>query len=113
MGMEEVRDNLFERYQKIQERYNIPPYCIFNMDESGQQIVCSPLKVVIRKGTKIVHAKQEAEQSENITIVISGNALESIILPPMVIFKGGFCLQNFKNSNFLPIQRLLSRTVVT
>ncbi|PSN44904.1 hypothetical protein C0J52_06185 [Blattella germanica] len=67
---------------------------VYNVDETGLAMVNKGGKIVAPKGSKTVAMRKSGERSENITLVVSSNATASIILPPMVIYKGSrydFC----------------------
>lgn len=100
MSNEAVRDDLFGTYRRLLERYNFKPNVIYNMDESGLKIVCKPSKIVAKTGSKIVYSKQEGEQSENITVVTSANAIGTVIVPPMVIFKCGYLTTKIRPNHY-------------
>lgn len=63
------------------------PSRIFNVDETGVQIVTQGGKVLARKGSRNVQILASAERGSNTTIVACCNAIGDFI-PPMVIFKG-------------------------
>jgi len=61
---------------------------IFNMNETGLCLVMKSGKVIAPQGEKSVRVKKSVERGENITVVATGNATGSVILPPTVIFRG-------------------------
>ncbi|XP_064482894.1 tigger transposable element-derived protein 6-like [Ornithodoros turicata] len=63
------------------------PDRIWNMDESGIQLINKPNKVVASKGSKVVHTVTPCERGKNITVVACANA-EGHFLPPACVLKG-------------------------
>ena len=63
------------------------PGHIFNMDESGLQIINKVGKVVATKGSKEVYRLTSGEKGETVTVIACCNA-EGNFLPPVCILKG-------------------------
>ncbi|KAJ8977202.1 hypothetical protein NQ317_011213 [Molorchus minor] len=63
------------------------PNKIFNMDETGIQLINKPGKVVAIKGSKCVHSVTSKEKGETISLIACNNA-EGVFLPPVLIMKG-------------------------
>jgi len=61
---------------------------VFNTDESGLCMVLKSSKVIALRGSKIVRKLKSAERGENITVIATGNATGTVILPPTVIYRG-------------------------
>lgn len=64
MATAEVRDDLFNKYEALQKQQKFNPQCIFNMDETGLQIVSKPTKIASRRGQKEIQVKQVGERSD-------------------------------------------------
>lgn len=102
MSTPEVRDEMFKRYNELLAKFKFTADVIFNMDETGMQIVTKTPKVVARKGDKTVVSRKPGERSETISVACCANAAGTVILPPFVIFKGGSLTTNTKISNYPP-----------
>lgn len=100
MSTEEVRDEFFDKYEKIVKKFDLCANDIYNMDESGLRIVSRMPKVVCKKGLKRVIVSKTSERSETITVIGSGNASGSVILPPFVIFRGESIEEEILLGNF-------------
>ena len=70
-------------------KYNLEkmPQNIYNMDESGIQLINKPGSVIAGKGSKDVHVITSKEKGESVTVVACNNA-EGYFLPPVLIIKG-------------------------
>ncbi|XP_065215246.1 uncharacterized protein LOC135841942 [Planococcus citri] len=88
MSTEDKKEEFFKKYAVIMKKFNFNSNEIYNMDESGLQLVSRHPKVVCSRGAKRVIVQKSGERSETITIVACGNASGTIIIPPLVIFKG-------------------------
>lgn len=63
------------------------PQNIFNVDESGIQLINKPGKVLITKGAKDVHVITPREKRETVSLIACCNA-EGGFLPPVLLMKG-------------------------
>lgn len=65
MNREDVK-KFFELLDRIMEKHNFleNPSCVFNMDETGVQLINKPSKVVTTKGCKDVHVLTSKERGE-------------------------------------------------
>ncbi|CAH1973221.1 unnamed protein product [Acanthoscelides obtectus] len=63
------------------------PSHIFNMDETGVQLINKPGKVLTTKGARDVHVLTSKERGENVTVVACCSA-DGRFIPPTLIFKG-------------------------
>ena len=81
--------NFFKLLEEVLTKENLmnKPQNIFNMDESGIQLINKPGKVVTMKGAKDIHVLTPRERGENIT-VIACNSAEGVFLPLVLIMKG-------------------------
>ena len=79
----------FTLLEEIMDKYNLhgKPANIFNMDESGIQLINKPGKVVTAKGSKNVNVLTSGEKGETITVIACNNA-EGRFLPPVLVLKG-------------------------
>lgn len=84
----EARDSLFNLLENLIEKYGISSTDIYNMDETGLQIVTKHPKVLTKKGAKNVYTRTGGERSETISLAVCANASGTVILPPFIIFKG-------------------------
>jgi transposase len=85
---------------KIIEDLELTPARIFNVDETGLQIVTGKNpKVTTLTGDKDVFVKKSGERSETISVAACGNAAGTTILSPFIIFKGASlpCDLNFES----------------
>ena len=79
-------DQFFTLLKETQEKYNISPNNIWNVDETGISIVSkSGSRVVAQKGRKQVGGKTAAERGETVTAEICMSATGTF-MPPMLIF---------------------------
>ncbi len=88
MSSTEVRDDLFQKYTAVVKKFGFTGDTIYNMDETGLQLVAKSPKIVCTRGSKRVVVRKTGERSETISIACCGNASGNHILPPFVIFKG-------------------------
>ncbi len=88
MSTEEVRDELFEKYVALLKKYGFCSDEIYNMDETGLQLVSKSPKIVCSRGSKRVVVRKSGERSETISIAACANASGNVILPPFIIFRG-------------------------
>lgn len=88
MATSDVKEEFFNKLMNLIKELNISGADLYNVDETGLTLVNKGGKIVAPKGSKTVVMKKSGERSENITLVVSCNATASVILPPMVIFKG-------------------------
>lgn len=97
MNREEVK-HFFTLLQQILTSHNLldKPGKIFNVDETGIQINNKPGKVVATKGAKDVYSLTSAEKGENVSLVSCCSA-EGYFLPPVLIFKGKYKKDEFKD----------------
>ncbi|XP_072392153.1 uncharacterized protein [Diabrotica undecimpunctata] len=88
MVKEEVND-YFNLLKKTLESLNLlnKPGNIYNVDESGLQLINFLQEVIATKGSKAVQVRQSKEQGETVTVVACCNT-EGSFLPPYVVFKG-------------------------
>lgn len=88
MNREEVNAffNLLEEEMLKNDLMN-KPQNIFNVDESGIQLINKPGKVLTAKGAKDVHVITPREKGETVSLVACCNA-EGSFLPPVIIMKG-------------------------
>jgi hypothetical protein len=63
------------------------PQSIFNVDESGIQLINKPGKALAKKGAEDLHVLTPRERGENATVTACCNA-EGQFLPPILILKG-------------------------
>ncbi|KAJ0176485.1 hypothetical protein K1T71_007664 [Dendrolimus kikuchii] len=59
----------FNTYQNVIETYKIPPYRLYNVDESALSTVQRPQKVFTTTGRKQVGALTSAEKGSHVTVV--------------------------------------------
>ena len=88
LSREEVQ-GFYDLLQKIMTEHQLfdKPGNIFNIDESGIQIINKPDKVVTAKGSKNVFSLTSGEKGETVTVIACNNA-EGRFLPPILIMKG-------------------------
>lgn len=72
------------------------PSNIFNIDESGLQLINKPGKVIAQRGSKSVASITSGEKGETISLVACCSA-EGVFLPPFCIFKGKNVKDCYKN----------------
>lgn len=77
---------------KLQDK----PQNIFNVDESGIQLINKVGEVVAKKGAKVVQKLTTGEKGETVTLVCCASA-EGRFLPPAIIFKGKNLKPEFKD----------------
>lgn len=63
------------------------PQSLYNMDESGIQLINKPGSVIAGKGSKNVHVVTLKEKGESMTVV-AGNNAEGHFLPQILVIKG-------------------------
>lgn len=63
------------------------PSHIFNMDETGVQLLNKAGKVITNRGSKDVHLLTSKERGENVTVIACCSA-DGKFIPPVLIFKG-------------------------
>lgn len=88
MATEKTKEEFFEKLTEVIQELKITGCDIYNVDETGLTMVNKGGKIVAPKGSKTVVMRKSGERSENVTVVVACNATASIILPPMVIYKG-------------------------
>lgn len=88
LSREEVK-GFFDLLEKIMTEHRLfdKPANIFNMDESGIQIINKAGKVLTAKGSKNVSVLTSAEKGETVTVIACNNA-EGRFLPPVLVMKG-------------------------
>ncbi|CAH1974319.1 unnamed protein product [Acanthoscelides obtectus] len=88
MNREDAR-RFFELLDEVLTKNGLmeKPSCIFNMDETGVQLLNKPSKVVTKKGSKDVHVLTSKERGENVTVIACCSA-DGTFIPPVLIFKG-------------------------
>lgn len=79
-------DRYFNNLSELIEKHNFQPHRIFNCDESGLTCVHKPLKVIARKGKRVVASTTSGERGQTTTVIICCNPT-GIYVPPMMIFK--------------------------
>ncbi|XP_063230419.1 uncharacterized protein LOC134535276 [Bacillus rossius redtenbacheri] len=94
---EEV-DEYFALLEEITITHSLfdKPGNIFNVDESGIQLINKPGKVLAAKGSKDVFSLTSGEKGETITVVACVNA-EGRFLPPTIIVKGVYKKREFSD----------------
>jgi len=88
---QEIVDSFFQEYRKLLDKLlprGLTASEIYNTDETGLCLVGKSGKIVVSKGSKQVRLRKGGERGENITCIATVNASGSIVLPPMIIFKG-------------------------
>ena len=79
-------DGFFKLYGELLVRHNFQPNRIYNVDEKGVSTVHNhPPKVVSLKGKKQVGCLSSGERGTNTTLVLSGNAVGTMV-PPLFVF---------------------------
>jgi hypothetical protein len=88
MNRKEVEDffNILEK-QMIENNLVDKGENIFNMDETGIQLINKPGRVLAAKGSKDVHVLTPKEKGETVSLIACCNAA-GYFLPPVVIMKG-------------------------
>ncbi|KAJ8940654.1 hypothetical protein NQ318_012737 [Aromia moschata] len=88
MNRDDVRQ-FFNLLNQVVTEYNLleKPSHIFNMDETGVQLINKPGKVITTKGTKDVHVLTSKESGENVSVFACCSA-DGRFIPPVLIFKG-------------------------
>lgn len=99
----EIRQDLFQKYVKIVDENNLSPQQIFNMDETGFQLVAKGSKVVAKKGSRCVYVRVSGERSETISAASCGNAAGTVIIPPFFIFKGQSLSLTLEGETYPPL----------
>lgn len=99
----EIRQDLFEKYIKIVDEHKLSPLQIFNMDETGFQLVGKGSKVVAKKGTRCVYVRVSGERSETISAASCGNVSGTVIIPPLFIFKGQSLAPTLQGETYPPL----------
>lgn len=100
---DDIRLDLYEKYQEIITTNNIGPLQIFNMDETGFQLVTKGQRIVTHIGDRNVYVRVSGERSETISAAVCGNAAGSIILPPFFIFKGESLPAHLRGATYPPM----------
>lgn len=93
MSTEEVKAEFFTSLKRIYEELiprGLDATTIFNSDEFGICTVMPSGKVICSTGKHFVRAKKGAERGQNTTGLATTNAAGSVILPPMLIFRGKY-----------------------
>lgn len=88
MATEKTKIEFFEKLKSVVQELKITGSDLYNVDETGLTMVNKDGKIIAPKGTKTVAMRKSGERSENITLVVAANATSTVILPPMVIYKG-------------------------
>lgn len=91
MSTEEVKTEFFTTLKKVYDELipkGLDGTTIYNSDEFGMCTVLPSGKVVCTTGTHFVRAKKGGERGQNVSGLATVNATGSVILPPMVIFRG-------------------------
>lgn len=99
----EIRQDLFQKYVKIVEENDLGPQQIFNMDETGFQIVAKGSKVVAKRGSRCVYVRVSGERSETISAASCANAAGTVIIPPFFIFKGQSLSATLEGETYPPL----------
>lgn len=88
MNRDDVRKffDLLEKVMTENDLLNKPSH-IYNMDETGVQLINKPGKVITKKGAKDVHVLTSKERGENVTVIACCSA-DGKYIPPTLIFKG-------------------------
>ena len=78
------------------------PEAIWNMDESGVQLVHKPVQVIAKRGSKNVPGRT-ATNRDNITVLLCVSAAGKT-MPPLFVMKGKTrrCLQAYNTENRIP-----------
>lgn len=71
----------------LEEIAFLRPCDMFNMDETGLTTLPEPKKVVVAKGSKVVHTVSSGERGSNTKVIGYCNA-QGVFIPPMIIYKG-------------------------
>lgn len=95
-----VRDDLFKLYRDLVEEHNFQATDIYNVDETGLQVICKHPKIVIGKGSKRIGVEKPGERSETISAVVCANGAGSIIIPPFIIFRGQSLPANLNGDSY-------------
>ncbi|KAJ8939864.1 hypothetical protein NQ318_017142 [Aromia moschata] len=90
MNRDDVRQ-FFNLWNQVVTEYNLleKPSHIFNMDETGVQLINKPGKVITTKGTKDVHVLTSKERGENVSVVACCSA-DGRFIPPESTKKPNF-----------------------
>ncbi|KAJ8942178.1 hypothetical protein NQ318_002851 [Aromia moschata] len=90
MNRDDVRQ-FFNLLNQVVTEYNLleKPSHIFNMDETGVQLINKPGKVITTKGTKDVHVLTSKERGENVSVVACCSA-DGHFIPPESTKKAEF-----------------------
>lgn len=88
MNREDV-NHFFTLLEQTMTEHNLfdKPSHIFNMDETGVQLINKPGKVITSKGSKDVHVLTAKEKGENVTVIACCSA-DGKFTPPTLILKG-------------------------
>ncbi|XP_011859301.1 PREDICTED: uncharacterized protein LOC105556801 [Vollenhovia emeryi] len=91
MTTESVKEEFFSKLKSVLDDLipkGLDATTIFNLDETGICTVLKSGKVLCSSGTRDVRAKKGGERGQNVTLLATVNATGTIILPPMIIFRG-------------------------
>lgn len=78
----DILENEIKKYSLENKLQNI-----FNVDESGVQLINKVGHVITKKGSKVVHKVTTSEKGGTVSLVACCSA-EGRFLPPAIIFKG-------------------------
>ena len=76
----------FHNLEKLISEQSFASNQIYNCDESGLTCVHKPVKVIAKKGKRVVPSITSAERGQTTTILVAMNAT-GVYVPPMMIFK--------------------------
>ncbi|KAF0752460.1 DDE-1 domain-containing protein [Aphis craccivora] len=74
-----------DKYESVLTKHKFEAFQIFNLDESGINMVQNPCKIVAQKGKKQIGAITSAERGTLVTMSLAVSAVGNA-LPPMFIF---------------------------
>eukprot|EP00794_Sanderia_malayensis_P019725 gene19725-21671_t len=76
----------FDNLQVILDKHQLKPHQIYNVDESGLTCVHKPVKVLSKKGKRVVSSATSGQRGV-VTIVVTCYNAAGNYVPPMMIFK--------------------------
>lgn len=77
MCTEETKQDLFDVYSSLVKTLNVSSDEIYNVDESGMQVVTKSPKIICKRRSKNVIVKKSGEKSETISVCACINASAS------------------------------------
>jgi hypothetical protein len=88
MIVEGVKDEFLKKRSKVITDLKLSGTDIYNVDESDLTLVNRGGTVTVPKCSKTVFMRNSGDRRENITTVAACSATGTVILPPMIIYKG-------------------------